>query len=150
MTVASLWKALDRAGCGKAVGPNELLGHDKRKEKTTPFNFNDIERARSLYPSLAVDLSIWICESLTSTAIAANHAEPALHLVYTRTMRLLKLGIKLIFVIEGKRRIRRTDTSDSDDFRKRRSGTIFAVPLEPIYFCPWRIFRQGLWDSICT
>ena len=125
MTVASLWKALDRAGCGKAVGPNELLGHDKRKEKTTPFNFNDIERARSLYPSLAVDLSIWICESLTSTAIAANHAEPALHLVYTRTMRLLKLGIKLIFVIEGKRRIRRTDTSDSDDFRKRRSGTKF-------------------------
>lgn len=125
MTVASLWKALDRAGCGRAVGSSELRGHKHLDDKTTPWNCNEVERSKpDNRPTLAVDLSIWICESLCSQAIATNHAEPALHLVYTRTLKLLNLGIKLIMVIEGKRRIRRTNGYD-DDFQKRRSGTNF-------------------------
>ncbi|KAL7468347.1 hypothetical protein ACHAXS_008565, partial [Conticribra weissflogii] len=55
---------------------------------------------------LAVDLSIWICEGLASTALSTFHTDPALHLVYQRTTKLLKLGLCLVFVAEGKRRIR--------------------------------------------
>jgi flap endonuclease GEN len=125
MTVASLWKALDRAGCGKAVGTKELRDHNQLKEKTTTWNFSQMEKSvLSNRPVLAIDLSIWICEALTSTAMAENHADPTLHLVYTRTLKLLNLGVKLVAVIEGKRRIRRTDGGE-DGYQKRRSGTAF-------------------------
>lgn len=130
MTVASLWKVLDKAGCGKPVGAKEMV--DSRRdsvvlhEKTNPWNIN--EASKDTFPgkrtSLAVDLSIWICESLTSHAMSENHANPALHLVFTRTIKLLCLGIKLVFVIEGKRRIRGSG-NEKDKFHKRRSGTAF-------------------------
>jgi flap endonuclease GEN len=48
---------------------------------------------------------------------------PAIYLAYTRAMKLLSLGVKLVIVIEGKRRLRRTDEPDA--FRKRRAGTAF-------------------------
>jgi hypothetical protein len=127
MTVASLWKALDRARCGKAVGAKEIVDHDRFQKKVNPWNYNQLKGSPKIQnrPTLAVDLSIWICESLTSSAMAENHASPALHLVYTRTLKLLSLGVKLVIVIEGKKRIRRTDPGEQDNFRKRRSGTNF-------------------------
>ena len=133
MTVASLWKALDRAGCGKCVGTKELqehhLFHPTATHKTIhPWNYNEMKRSseNQIRPSLAVDLSIWICEALTSVAMAENHANPALQLVYCRTVKLLSMGIKLVVVIEGKRRLRRTEGNDEDyKFKKRRSGTAF-------------------------
>jgi hypothetical protein len=126
MTVASLWKALDRAGCGRPVGQEELQDHrQKVRTKTTPWNVNQKKRARSeTCPTLAVDLSIWICESLTSTAMSNNHSDPTLQLVYARTLRLLKIGIKLVVVIEGKRRIRGVH-GELFTCQKRRSGTRF-------------------------
>lgn len=130
MTVASLWKALDAAGSGRAVGANELLSKpeaDPLSRRTiNPWNFNQQARfeMRKKKASLAVDLSIWICESLTSHAMTENHQNPALHLVFTRTVKLLSLGIKLIFVIEGKRRIR-GNAGEDHKFHKRRSGTLF-------------------------
>ena len=147
MTVASLWKALDRAGCGKRVGAKELQDHLQLKKKTTPWNVNEMEKqSRSMenHPTLAIDLSIWICEALTSSAMKQNHVvDPSLQLVYCRILKLLNLGIKLVVVIEGKRRIRRgisgnkNKNDDNDDdvdneitpgedkFRKRRSGAPF-------------------------
>lgn len=96
-----------------------------RLDLTNPWNYNDTNRESLPHqrPALAVDLSIWICEALTSPAMAANHTNPALHLVFTRTIKLLGMGIKLVIVIEGKRRVRRTEEPDS--FRKRRTGTAF-------------------------
>ncbi len=126
MTVASLWKVLDNAGCGVAVGANEMMNPNHVcLDLTNPWNYNQPNRESLPFqrPVLAVDLSIWICEALTSPAMAANHKNPALHLVFTRTMKLLGMGIKLVVVIEGKRRIRRTEEPDS--FRKRRTGTAF-------------------------
>jgi hypothetical protein len=131
MTVASLWTVLDEAGCGKAVGAKEMVEHDNgnaaSQRRVNPWNYNEtnttVTKAENRM-SLAVDLSIWICEALTSTAMSENHAEPALHLVYTRTTRLLSLGIKLVVVIEGKRRVRGSQ-GERDSFRKRRSGTAF-------------------------
>jgi flap endonuclease GEN len=125
MTVSSLWKVLDQSGCGVAVGTQDLLDPDGAKQSTNPWNCNDkTQRSSSRKrPALAVDLSIWICEGLTSPAIASNHTNPALHLAYTRAMKLLGLGIKLVIVIEGKRRVRRTE--EPDKFQRRRSGTAF-------------------------
>ena len=104
MTVASLWKALDRAGSGKNVGSREIQEHFTLKEKTNPWNVNDANNRSRLKhrPTLAIDLSIWICEALMSSAMASNHSDPPLHLVYTRTLKLLNLGVKVVGVIEGK------------------------------------------------
>jgi flap endonuclease GEN len=40
-------------------------------------------------------------------------------------LKLLNLGINLVFVIEGKQRIRDFNGNEADKFRKRRSGTAF-------------------------
>jgi len=149
MTVASLWKALDRAGCGKRVGAKDLQDHLQHKKRKNPWNVREMEKfSRSVenYPALAVDLSIWICEALTSSAMQQNHViDPALQLVYCRVLKLLNLGIKLVVVIEGKRRINQhkkncnviekiSDGGNRDcnekviveqKFRKRRSGARF-------------------------
>ena len=132
MTVASLWKALERAGCGKAVGYQDLVNLKHPLDKTNPWNYNEVNRSRlTERPTLAVDLSIWICESLTSAAMSLNHANPPLQLVYARTVKLLSLGIKLIMVVEGKRRVRRTQGEDGDDkYQRRRSGTKFWKACE--------------------
>ena len=126
MTVASLWKALDTASSGQPIGVNEIAQViDVRNDN----NGNSRPKA-----TLAVDLSIWICESMTTFGINEQHASPALHLVFTRTMKLLNLGLGLIFVIEGKQRVTSSLPADAklisrgapnDTFRKRRSGTFF-------------------------
>jgi flap endonuclease GEN len=122
MTVASLWKALDSGKSGRPVGANDIA---KKPEENDPEVRNcETTTAYSNRAALAVDLSIWICESLTCHGLKENHANPSLHLVFTRTVKLLSLGIKLIFVIEGKRRIR-GDPGEKDAFHKRRSGTAF-------------------------
>lgn len=126
MTVASLWKALDRAGCGKPVGIQEIKDHHGLADRkmTNPWNCNQM--ALRLPPTLAIDLSIWICESLNSSAMAENHADPTMHLVFSRTIKLLHLGIKLVGVLEGKkRRIANSEGERTDQFQKRRGGTRF-------------------------
>jgi hypothetical protein len=120
MTVSSLWKALDRAGCGKSVGAKEIQEHCTFNERLHPWNVNETQKVR---PTLAIDLSIWICEALSSSAMGKTHKDPPLYLVYTRVLKLLNLGVKVIVVVEGKKRTRRSDGEDS--FRKRRSGTRF-------------------------
>ncbi|CAJ1945083.1 unnamed protein product [Cylindrotheca closterium] len=125
MTVSSLWKALGRAGCGKPVGSKELQEHFSFHERTHPWNINDKRSSSNNHcPSLAVDLSIWICEALTCSAFDNCKTDPSLHLVYTRTVKLLSMGIKLVVVIEGKRRQQRQGEGE-DSFRKRRTGTRF-------------------------
>ena len=125
MTVSSLWKALDTANSAKPVGVNEIT-------QVINVNENSSSGNRRQKATLAVDLSIWICESLTTFGINEQHANPTLHLVFTRTMKLLNLGLGLIFVIEGKQRVNPPSTTtlttigaQSDKFRKRRSGTVF-------------------------
>ena len=122
MTVSSLWKALDKGGSGKAVGVQQLV------DPSASSNAAQNPRPHQLPTkpqTLAVDLSIWICESLTSYGMSEQNANPALHLVFTRTMKLLNLGINLVVVIEGKQRIRDFSGDTADKFRKRRSGTAF-------------------------
>jgi flap endonuclease GEN len=120
MTVSSLWKALNSTNCGKSIGENELSTGLTDLRGVNPWNYN--ERVRS--QTLAVDLSIWICESLTSHGLNEQNVNPTLHVVFSRAVKLLKLGIKLVFVVEGKSRIR-TQSDEDDRFRKRRSGTAF-------------------------
>ena len=136
MGVNSLWKALDEAGCGKPVGIQELCNPNGRSpsagsQAVNPWNIHRHAKARQQRAKkkiyLAVDLSIWICESLSSV-MAENHQNPAIHLVFTRTVKLLSMGIGLVFVIEGKRRMRDagiTMNDEADKFRKRRNGTAF-------------------------
>ncbi|CAB9524567.1 GEN homolog 1 [Seminavis robusta] len=129
MTVASLWQALDDAGCGQSVGEEDMIDPQRSSAKVNPWTFNERQRRHQRAeerPSLAVDLSIWICESLTSTGLNDHNENPALHLVFSRTMKLLCMGIRLVVVIEGKRRIRAQNSNDEPDkFRRRRSGTSF-------------------------
>lgn len=120
MTVSSLWKALNSTDCGTSVGEKELSTGLADLRDVNPWNYN--ERART--QTLAVDLSIWICESFTSQGLNEQNVNPALQVVFSRTVKLLSLGIKLIFVVEGKSRIR-TQSDEDDRFRKRRSGTAF-------------------------
>jgi flap endonuclease GEN len=102
MTVSSLWTVLDEAGCGTPVSTSDFL--DDRP--------GGCGRWRTI---LAVDLSIWICEGMTSSALSTFHADPACHLVYQRATKLLGLGIGLVFVAEGRRR----------SVREHRSGSRF-------------------------
>ena len=51
MTVSSLWKALDRAGCGKAVGIKELQDHFQIQSKTNPWNIREMEKLSNKSPS---------------------------------------------------------------------------------------------------
>lgn len=117
MTVSSLWKVLDKAGCGEHVGERHLAS--PRFSNAAPLNSND----KTPPKTLAVDLSIWICESLASFGTNDQNTNPALYLVFTRTMKLLNLGVRLVFVVEGKRRV--YNGTGDDKFHKRRSGTKF-------------------------
>jgi hypothetical protein len=58
-------------------------GKDDSKEKTTPWNFNQMEKyILSYQPALAVDKSIWIHKELTSTAMTEKNAKyPTLGLI---------------------------------------------------------------------
>ncbi|KAL9186954.1 hypothetical protein ACHAXT_010674 [Thalassiosira profunda] len=112
MTVSGLWSALDEAGCGRPVG------------------LEDFSRAPSDHQTvLAVDLSIWICEGLTSTALTSFHSDPALHLVWQRTTKLLSEGLGLVFVSEGQRRVRSeaaaSSSTQAHELKQRRSGSLF-------------------------
>lgn len=125
MTVSSLWKVLDRANCGKLVGVQDLTC-------STAGGAAGNRRGDSRRLALAVDLSIWICEGLASVALSEHHTNPALHLVFSRTVKLLSMGIKLVGVVEGKRRVRgagcaenNNQAQEHDKFRQRRSGTAF-------------------------
>ena len=121
MTVASLWKVLDAAGCARLVG-DSFVPINTTSTDRNPWNYK--KKENDIGPkALAIDLSIWICESLTSGAMDNGDSNPALSLVVSRTVRLLELGIKLIGVIEGKRRIRISENEEK--FRKRRSGNAF-------------------------
>jgi len=91
MTVQSLWTALDEWGCGQRVGL-DAFHLRKRRESDEKHHI------------LAVDLSLWVMEGLKSTVLDSLHADPAVHLVYNRTVSLLLLGFRLVFVMEGKRR----------------------------------------------
>lgn len=127
MTVQSLWKILDEAGCSQKVGSKNLFDFQSNKKNKSRFRAPPLQQnadSSSFEKSLAVDLSIWICEALTSHALNEGHAKPWLHLAFSRATKLLSLGIRLVIVIEGKRRINNNDDG-SDSFRKRRSGTLF-------------------------
>lgn len=107
MTVSSLWNVLDESNCGRPVGLDSFPLRDHRGRRGT----------------FAVDTSIWICEAISSTALSSFHSDPALYLIYQRTIKLLKCGFALIFVLEGaNRRI-----SGGQEFRKRRSGSQFVA-----------------------
>lgn len=109
MTVQSLWTVLEESSCGTPVGVEE-------------FALKEDGRGRSSV--LAVDTSLWICEALSSSALSSFHSDPVLYLIYQRSIKLLKLGLHLIFVLEGdKRRI----SNSRQELRKRRSGTEFVA-----------------------
>jgi len=112
MTVSSLWNVLDDGGCGSPMGLENfnLRGDDVNNPRTKPQTI------------LAVDLSIWICEGMASTALSSFHSDPSLYLVYQRTQKLLKLGLGLVFVVEGQRRVR----SEQQTNTQQRKGSAFV------------------------
>ena len=81
MTVNHLWEVLGDTNCGHPVGPVEFQGK-----------------------KIAIDLSIWICEALTSPTLHKFHSLPVVYLVFSRAVALLKLGATPVFCIEGKKR----------------------------------------------
>ena len=110
MTVQSLWTVLEESNCGTPVGVEEFALKEDAKGRSSV---------------LAVDTSIWICEALSSTALSSFHSDPVLYLIYQRSIKLLKLGLHLIFVIEGDKM--RISNNDGQELRKRRSGTEFVA-----------------------
>lgn len=112
MTVSSLWKALDKGESGTRVGLSDIIAG------CCPTDGAEASSSKKP-PVLAIDLSIWICEALTSFGMGEQHSNPALYLVFTRVMKLRLSGIKLVAVVEGKQR------SLDANHRKRRSGTTF-------------------------
>ena len=108
MTVSSLWNVLDDGGCGSPVGKED-------------FNLRGDVTNHQKHTILAVDLSIWICEGMASTALSSFHSDPSLYLVYQRTQKLLKLGLGLVFVVEGQRRVR----CEQQTTTQQRKGSAF-------------------------
>jgi len=58
---------------------------------------------------VAVYLSIWILEGIALTALLTSHLDPALYLMYQQTTKLISLGLGLVFVVEGQRRVLRLE-----------------------------------------
>jgi hypothetical protein len=102
MTVDSLWTVLLEANCGVAVNACKLRQECKR---------------------VAIDLSIWICEAMSSSALLQNHKNPSLSLVYQRTVKLLKMGIIPVAVIEGTSTTSKSKTKTTA--KKRTCGNLF-------------------------
>ncbi|KAL3764739.1 hypothetical protein ACHAW5_011290 [Stephanodiscus triporus] len=131
MTVSSLWTALDEAGCGTPVSSSDFVDLAARH--------GDDRLGGRWRAILAVDLSIWICEGMKSSALSTFHSDPACHLVYQRATKLLGNGIGLVFVAEGRRRDLRSGSEGEEeeeeedagrtthefDRRRRRSGSRF-------------------------
>ena len=112
MTVGSLWTVLEQARCAVPVNASTF---------------------RQQCKTVAIDLSIWICEALTSSSLNKFHSNPVLNLVYRRIVKLLKLGITPIAVIEGRKRHVTARASNGNEeptnghatTRQRRTGTEF-------------------------
>ncbi|KAI4882974.1 hypothetical protein NFI96_001905 [Prochilodus magdalenae] len=51
--------------------------------------------------TLAVDLSLWICEAQHIQAMMGKVTKPHLRNLFFRTSSLLRMGVKLVFVMEG-------------------------------------------------
>ena len=92
MGVAYLWPALERAS--RRVTIADLEGR-----------------------VLAVDLSIWLVEAASSALLRAEHAHPHLYLVYSRATFFLRLGARLVVVVEGARDPRKRRARDSEASR---------------------------------
>jgi len=122
MTVISLWKSLQATNCGARVGEHEMKA--QKGQSSIPDSWVRSNTKRPNPQSLAIDLSIWICEALTTGKGYSQSTNPALSLVFTRTMKLLMMGLKLVVVIEGKSRIIRDE--EDHRFRKRNSSTAFG------------------------
>jgi 5'-3' exonuclease len=102
MGVEALWTALEESKCVEIIGAAELT---KR------------------YRRLAIDLSIWIMEALTSPTLKKYQADPVVHIVYVRAVKLLKMGICPVFVVEGRERRDVTLVSTEDDATKKKLRT---------------------------
>jgi len=100
MTVRYLWKILEDGCCGTAVGIQDMISMSRKV--------------------FAVDISIWICEALTSTALNTFHSNPAVYLVFQRTVALLKMGIKIVAVLDGQeRKSLRNNATRSDNWESK-------------------------------
>ena len=73
----------------------------------------------------AVDLSIWLIEAATSTILKGQHKHPHLYLTYSRATFFLRLGVRLVVVVEGARhprkRWRGASCDAADELRTRGS-----------------------------
>jgi flap endonuclease GEN len=123
MTVSSLWKALDKGASGERVGVAEILAGCGGRPPNDGGRLGEAGNGNDVNPPvvLAIDLSIWICEAMTSYGMNEQHTNPALYLVFTRVMKLRQVGIRLVAVLEGKQR----SLVDDAHHRQRRSGTAF-------------------------
>ena len=52
--------------------------------------------------TLCVDLSGWICEAQCAKGLKNNVNKPHLRNLYFRLLHLTRLGVKLVFVVDGK------------------------------------------------
>lgn len=114
MTVVSLWTVLLEANCGVAVDACQLRNECKR---------------------VAIDLSIWICEAMSSFALLQHHKNPSLNLVYQRIVKLLKMGIIPIAVIEG------TTNQATAPSKKRTYGSQFR---QACHDCQQLLLEMGV------
>ena len=51
--------------------------------------------------TLCVDLSVWICEAHGAKNLSKNVNKPHLTILFFRLLRLTRLGVKLVFVVDG-------------------------------------------------
>jgi hypothetical protein len=87
------------------------------------FNLRGNSNPEGKQTIVAVDLSIWICEGIASTALSTFHSYPALYLVYQQTTKLIFLGLGLVFVVEGQRCVLCLEGQGGDNFAVRRQTT---------------------------
>lgn len=99
----SLWTVLSEANCGEAVNASKF-----RQECKT----------------VAIDLSIWICEAMASPSLTKLHVNPSLNLVYRRIVKLIKMGITPIAVLEGNL-LATLVSSEISHYKKRRTCSRF-------------------------
>ena len=102
---------------------------------------------------LCVDLSIWICEAQGTKGLQQTVANPHLRNLLFRVLHLMRLGVKLVFVMDGKppevkweaimKRIQARDGGQTQKFGSRAC-------VQRSHFAEWaRQVRFGL-TLFCT
>ena len=93
--------------------------------------------------TIAIDLSIWICENSNTKFNGAKNLKPYLRNLFFRTKALLDMGCKLIFVREGE-----VIQIKQDVMKKRNKARFGEYQTQSSYNDDKKITKRSKFDAV--